>query len=138
MGNLLLGDEGVGVHAARALLEDGCPPGTEILEIGTAILEALPALETAERIIIIDAMKGRKEAGTVYRIALDNCSGNPCIASMHGFDIFRVLALTQRSSVPEVVVFGVEPDHIGWSMELSPSVTKSLPALLEAVKNEIG
>jgi hypothetical protein len=35
------------------------------------------------------------------------------------------------------VVFGVEPDHIGWSMELSPSVTKSLPALLEAVKNEI-
>ena len=138
MGNLLLGDEGVGVHAARALLEDGCPPGTEILEIGTAILEALPALETAERIIIIDAMKGREEAGTVYRIALDNCSGNPCIASMHGFDIFRVLALTQRSSVPEVVVFGVEPDHIGWSMELSPSVTKSLPALLEAVKNEIG
>jgi hydrogenase maturation protease len=120
------------------LLEDGCPPGTEILEIGTAILEALPALETAERIIIIDAMKGREKSGTVYRIALDNCSGNPCIASMHGFDIFRVLALTQRSSLPEVVVFGVEPDHIGWSMELSPSVTKSLPALLEAVKNEIG
>jgi hypothetical protein len=38
---------------------------------------------------------------------------------------------------PEVVVFGVEPDYIGWSMELFPSVTKSLPALLAAVGNEI-
>jgi hydrogenase maturation protease len=137
MGNLLLGDEGVGVHAARALLKGGCLPGTEILEIGTGILDALPAMETAERIIIIDAMKGQAKAGAVYRIALDNCSGNPCIASMHGFDIFRVLALTQRSSLPEVVVFGVEPDHIGWSMELSPSVARSLPALVEAVNKEI-
>ncbi len=137
MGNLLLGDEGVGVHAAQALLKDGCPPGIEILEIGTAILDALPALETAERIIIIDAMKGQEKSGTVYRITLDNCSANPCIASMHGFDVFRVLALTTRSLPPEVVVFGVEPDHIGWSMELSPSVTKSLPALVEAVNNEI-
>ncbi len=51
MGNLLLGDEGVGVHAVRALLKDGCPPGIEILEIGTAILDALPALETAGRVI---------------------------------------------------------------------------------------
>ena len=138
MGNLLLGDEGVGVHAVRALLKDGCHPGIEILEIGTAILDALPALETAERVISIDAMKGQEKSGTVYRIALDNCSGNPCIASMHGFDIFRVLALTQRSSLPEIIVFGVEPGHIGWSMDLSPSVTISLPALLDAVKNSIG
>ena len=137
MGNLLLGDEGVGVHAAQALLKDGCPPGSEVLEIGTAILDALPALETADRIIIIDAMKGQEKSGTVYRIALDSCSGNPSIASMHGFDIFRVLALTQRSSPPEVVVFGVEPDNIGWSMELSPAVTKSLPALFAAVENEV-
>jgi len=137
MGNLLLGDEGVGVHAARVLLKDGCPPGIEVLEIGTAILDALPALETAGRVIIIDAMKGQEKSGTVYRIALDNCSPNPNIASMHGFDIFRVLALTQRSSLPEIVVFGVEPDHIGWSMALSPAVAKSLPAVVEAVKNEI-
>ncbi len=44
IGNLLLvllGDEGVGVHAARALLKEGCPNGTEVLEVGTAILDAI-------------------------------------------------------------------------------------------------
>ena len=56
MGNMLLGDEGVGVHAALALMED-CPAGTEVLDIGTAILDALPALERAERVIVMDAMK---------------------------------------------------------------------------------
>ena len=38
---VLLGDEGVGVHAARALLKEGCPNGTEVLEVGTAILDAI-------------------------------------------------------------------------------------------------
>jgi len=41
--------------------------------------------------------------------------------------------------LPDVQAVGkVEPDHIGWSMELSPSVTKSLPALIEAIQNENG
>lgn len=138
IGNLLLGDEGVGVHAARALLQGGYPPGTEVLEIGTAIMDALPALENAKRIIILDAMQEQGQPGTVYRIPLSQCSGSPCIASMHGFDIFRVLALTGLNELPEILVFGVEPAHIGWAMELSPQVAKALPALLEAVREEIG
>jgi hydrogenase maturation protease len=136
MGNLLLGDEGVGVHAALSLIED-CPPGTTVLDIGTAILDALPALERAERVIIMDAMKAQGDPGTVYRVPLSQCKGSQCIASMHGFDIFRVLALTKRREAPEVIVLGVEPACIDWSMELSPQVANALPFLLEAVRNEI-
>jgi hypothetical protein len=57
---------------------------------------------------------------------------------MHGFDIFRVLALTGREVPPEMLVFGVEPYYIGWSMELSPPVTNALAFLLESVKKEWG
>ena len=137
IGNLLLGDEGVGVHAARALLREDCPRDVEILEIGTAILDALPALEKADRVIVLDAMKYDGNPGTVYRIPLGRCKGSRCIASMHGFDIFRVLALTGREAPPEVLVFGVEPLHVGWSMELSPQVANSLAFLLESVKKEM-
>lgn len=137
LGNELLGDEGVGVHGVRLLQKLTLPIDTVVLEIGTAILDALPELEHAERVIVLDAMKENSRAGTVYKIPLDHCSGSPCIASMHGFDIFRVMALTGRTEPPPVMVFGVEPETIGWSMSLSPSVAESLPYLVEAVLREL-
>jgi hydrogenase maturation protease len=137
IGNLLLGDEGVGVHAARVLLDEGCPKGTEVLEVGTAILDALAALEKAHRVIVLDAMKYEGNPGTVYRIPLGRCRSSQCIASMHGFDIFRVLALLGRQYPPEVLVFGVEPRNLDWSTELSPEVSDALPFLLKAVRREL-
>ena len=136
IGNLLLADEGVGVHAARALM-DGCLSGVEVQEIGTAILDALPALEKAERVIVLDAMQAQGKPGTIYRVPFEDCEGSHCIASLHGFDLSRVLALTNRIDAPNVVVFGVEPGRIEWSMELSIQVAEAVPFLLEAVRKEI-
>lgn len=136
LGNEILGDEGVGVHAARALLSVLNAEDTQILEVGTAILDALPDLEHPDRIIVIDAMKAQGTPGTIYRTCLADCSGSPCIASMHGFDIFRVLALAGRSDTPRIVVFGVEPLHIGWSTELSEPLRQSIPPLIAAVQAE--
>ncbi len=138
IGNELLGDEGVGVHAARLLQEEELPERTKVVAVGTAIIDALPVLEYAERVIILDAMKDGRSPGTVYKIPLDECSGSACIASMHGFDIFRVMALAGRSDLPAVMVFGMEPDELGWSMALSPIATKSLPYLIKAVREELG
>jgi hydrogenase maturation protease len=138
MGNLLLADEGVGVHAVRALQEMECPPpDTEFLEVGTAILDALPALREAEKVIVVDAMKAEGEPGSIYRVPLEQCRKTPFIASLHGFDLSRVIALAGRSDHPEVTVIGVEPGVIGWSMELSPGITAVLPLLLEVVREEM-
>ncbi len=109
----------------------------KVVEVGTAILDALDELEQADRIIILDAMKDGRSPGTVYKIPLEQCSGAECIASMHGFDIFRVMALAGRNTPPPITVFGVEPGEIDWSMELSPAVANSLPYLLDAVISEL-
>jgi hydrogenase maturation protease len=137
LGNELLGDEGVGVHAIRRLQQEKLPGSIKVIEVGTAILDALPLFEQADRIIVMDAMKSNGPPGTVYKIPLDQCSGSACIASMHGFDIFRVLALAERHEPPPVTVFGVEPQSLGWSMVLSPQVADSMPYLIEAVLKEI-
>jgi hydrogenase maturation protease len=137
LGNLLLCDEGVGVHAARALLDEPCPDGTTILDVGTAILDALPSIEQADRIIVVDAVKAEGVPGSVYRMALSDFIHAPVIASMHGFDLSRVLALAGRTDPPEVIVIGVEPAVIDWSMDLSPQVAASFHRVLDAVREEI-
>lgn len=138
IGNLLLGDEGLGVHAVRELQTvNRHLPGVEIIEVGTAILEALPALERADKVILLDALHVDGEPGSVYRVPLNKCSKSPFVVSMHGFDVFRVLALAQRKDFPDVIVLGVKPAHIGWSTELSDQVVNALPTLLTAIYQEI-
>ena len=105
--------------------------------MGTAILDALPALERADRVIVMDAMKGHGVPGTIYRVPMDQCTGNSCIASLHGFDLRSVLTLAGCEASPEVLVLGVEPAVIDWSMDLSPTVKKALPLLLETVREEL-
>ncbi len=137
LGNELLGDEGVGVHATRSLQLEELPENTEVVEVGTAILDALPYLQCADRIIIIDAMNGDGSPGSVYKIPLESCQEKNFIASMHGFDIFRVMALAELEKIPPVIVFGMEPEKIDWSLELSSTVDHSMPFLLQAVRQEI-
>jgi hydrogenase maturation protease len=137
IGNLLLGDEGVGVHAAQALMGHILPPDVSVLEVGTAILDALPAIEQADRIILLDAIKADGIPGSVYRLPYDECEHAHCIASMHGFDLSRVLALAGCNRIPEVLVIGIEPERITWSLELSPAVQGSLPILLREVTREL-
>ena len=136
LGNELLGDEGIGVHAARLLQKTNLPENVWVLEVGTAILDYLEYLENAERIIIIDTMKADGPPGTVYRIPLADCRGQVCIASMHGFDLFRVMALAETTTTPSATVFGVEPELVAWSMDLSPAVNEAMDFLVEAIRSE--
>ncbi len=137
IGNLLLCDEGVGVHVVRALQRERLPENTVTLEAGTAFLEALPEVELADRIIIVDAMQADHAPGTIYRVPFEDCVKPECIASLHGFDLSRVIYLAGRETPPEVIVIGVEPARVEWGTEPSPAVQQAIPAVIEAVKAEI-
>jgi hydrogenase maturation protease len=137
LGNLLLGDEGVGVHAAQALLQTQMPDEVMVIDVGTAILDAISALEDADFVIVVDAVKADGSPGTIYRIPFTDMIRPDCIASMHGFDLSRVLALAQRQTCPEVLVIGIEPATMDWSLDLSPAVAETFPVVLEQVRREI-
>jgi hydrogenase maturation protease len=137
LGNELLGDKGVGVHAARQLKQAKLAKTTKIVEVGTAILDALLELKNAERIILLDAIKDGGTPGTVYKIPLDRHSTSPHTSSIQSFELFRTMAIAGRKEPLPIIVFGVEPKDIGRSMTLSVTVTKSLPYLIEAVQEEL-
>jgi hydrogenase maturation protease len=137
MGNLLLCDEGVGVHVARALAQRELPPEVSVMEAGTAFLDVLPDIEKADRILLIDAMEGGAAPGSVYRVPFDQCRHPEMLASLHGFDLSRVLYMAGNACAPEVTVFGIEPARIEWGTELSPVVQRVLPAVEKAIFNEL-
>ncbi len=137
IGNLLLCDEGVGVHVARALAQRELPPDVSVVEAGTAFLDVLPEIEKADRILLVDAMEGGAAPGSVYRVPFDQCQHPDMLASLHGFDMSRVLFMAGNDRSPEVTVFGIEPARIEWGTELSPSVQRVVPAVEQAILYEL-
>jgi hydrogenase maturation protease len=137
MGNLLLCDEGVGVHVARSLSRRDLPPNVAVVEAGTAFLDVLPDIEKADRILLIDAMEGGGAPGSVYRVPFDQCQHPDMLASLHGLDLSRVFYMAGNNRSPEVTVFGIEPSRINWGTELSPVVAGILPAVEEAIFKEL-
>jgi hydrogenase maturation protease len=65
IGNLLMGDEGIGVHAVRELERMPVPEHVRILDGGTGVTHRLSLFEEFDPIIVIDAMMDEQPEGHV-------------------------------------------------------------------------
>lgn len=140
IGNLLLQDEGIGVHAINALSELQVSPEVELVDGGTHSYDLVDIFCQAEKLIIVDALQAGGEPGTIYRAPLEQLGLKPdnnCISlhQLHFIDAVEMVKLLGHN--PQITVFGVEPAVIGWGMELSPTVADKLPRLTELIKEEI-
>jgi hydrogenase maturation protease len=139
IGNLILKDEGIGVHVVRELEDRELPPGVELIDGGTATMELLPMIREAERIIVIDAMRAGGEPGTIYRVSPEDLvceTGRPL--SLHQIGLLEVLGMAkQLGGHVEVAIIGVEPKEISYGMELSPEVEATVPKVINAVFEEL-
>ena len=135
IGNTILSDDGVGVHAARLLQTDPrLPAGVAILDGGTLGLELLPYAVDASRILLLDAVNAREGPGTFARMTGDEllAAKTGCSAHQLGVaDLVAALALTSAKP-QEIVVLGVQPANTDWGTALSPAVEAALVPLVEA------
>ena len=135
VGNTILSDEGVGVHAARLLESDPrVPAGVTILDGGTIGLELIPYASDAFRILILDAMNSGKAPGTLARMTGKDLLGTTAERSVHQLGVADLIAaLFLVSSGPqEIVVLGVQPANTDWGTTLSPEVEAALVPLVDA------
>lgn len=134
LGNLLLQDDGIGIHAVHELKKDP-PPGVLVAEIGTAVLRGLHLYEWADRVLVIDAMEAGGIPGTMY-LCGDRDVADPAIkASLHELSLLAALKFLSPQKRPEVVVLGVEPEIIDYGLHLSPTLGSSLPQLIKTVRD---
>ena len=141
VGNLLMGDEGIGVHAVRELWKRTLPAHVDVVDGSTAGLEILQLMEGYVRVVIIDAVDAGLEPGTILRFRPKDVTPQDVDLplSLHQEKVLRVLELADylgRDLAP-IVIYGMQPDAMGWSTELSPAVQARLDSLLDAVEEEL-
>ncbi|MBP7147217.1 MAG: hydrogenase maturation protease [Acidobacteria bacterium] len=133
LGNVLLQDDGVGVHAVRALAaspERGIAP----VEVGTEVLDRLDLFEHAPRIVAIDALPTGERPGTVHVLKvrdLDPETGRPTLDEL---SVASALRGIRRGGMAEIVLVGVVPRALGPQVGLSAPVREALPRVLSIVR----
>jgi hydrogenase maturation protease len=140
VGNLLLSDEGVGVHIADELLKTSLPPEVSVIEGGTDGFRLLNIITEADRLIIIDALKGDAPPGSIYRFDIGEVHSAPSgfKTSVHQIGILEVLDLSELiGKTPHTTVIGVEPKSLEMGMELSPEIKAKIPRIIELVLDEL-
>jgi len=139
VGNLLRQDEGVGVHAVRALAQ--CGFDAQLVDGGTAVFEALSPWRHIGKLVVVDALRAGRPPGVIARVSLRDVADRTAPAlSLHEQGLLDALAMLQQSGlrVGEVVIYGVEPAETGWGTELSEPVAESLSRLAVLVQEELG
>ncbi len=141
-GNLLLGDEGFGVHFIRYLQEHYTLPETvELLDGGTLGLMLTPKIEEAERLYLIDVLDAPGQPGECFRYTKEAFLTNRLALKLspHQAGLQEMLLVAElRGRCPkEVILLGVIPGCIAPGTELSPSLQKRIPELAERLVSEL-
>lgn len=127
VGNLLMADDGVGVHAAQSLARNP-PRGAQVVDVGTDVLSTLPFLEGATHALIIDAVRAGGVPGTLSVLSESELSSQLDTPTAHAVNVLASRHLARRDLPwPEIVVLGVEPELLDYGMILSPAVAAALP-----------
>ncbi len=140
LGNLLLEDDGVGAAAVALLLDRyEVPRGVRVLDGGTLGLSLLPYLETADAVILIDAVRADGPPGSLVR--LDGDDVPPAVVtrlSPHQVGVADLLdGARWLGRYPDrLVLLGVVPESMELVVGLSPRVYAALPQLIEQVVGE--
>jgi hydrogenase maturation protease len=141
LGNVLLGDEGVGVRVVERLQERyEFPQEVQVLDGGTLALDLLPYVEDADRLLVIDALEMTAKPGTVARLEGDEVPASLSVKiSPHQMGLADLLAATRlRGLYPEeLVLWGVQPGELKVGLELSPPVAAQVEILLEKALVEL-
>ncbi len=141
LGNLLLSDEGVGVHAVNALgRRFQMPEGVETLDGGTSGMDLLDAIAGRDHLIVCDAIRSDERPGSVQRIDGESIAAFFATRiSPHQLGLSEVLAnlelLGERPG--HVTIIGVVPADLSLGTELSAAGREGMAKSIDFILDEL-
>lgn len=140
IGNVLLKDEGIGVHVIRAMEGHRLPDNVTLFDGGVTGIDLLEQIEEADRLIIVDAVEAGGQPGSIFRFKADEVEVmiDEHKTSLHQVDLFETLKIAKfLGSYPETIVIGVQPKDTTWGLEPTPEVASRIPQIVDLVLSEI-
>jgi hydrogenase maturation protease len=138
IGNILMGDEGIGIHAINELKKlNNIPDEVTILDGGTGGFHLLSYLQEYPKIIMVDAALNNDPEGTVKIIKPKFTSDFPKGLSAHDIglkDLIEAIALLDK--LPEIYLITISIKVFkSMTMELTPAISQTIPPVLSKIKS---
>lgn len=135
LGNPLLGDDGIGPAALERLAALTFAPPVEMVDGGVWGLALLPEIERAGAVLLLDAVQGDREAGSLYSLEgeqIPRFFGDKL--SPHQVDVRELLALAELRSAlpPRLHVIGLQPAALGFGDGLSSIAAGAMEDMVRA------
>jgi len=141
LGNSLRGDDGVGPAVIEWLDRQELPVGVEAIDGGTSGLDIVSILMGRERAIIVDAANTGLEPGRWVRFTPEEAQlqANATTLSLHSAGLAEALALGAALNVlpPTIIIYGVQPQSLDWSSQLSAEVQAAVIEVGQAILREL-
>jgi hydrogenase maturation protease len=135
IGNVLAGDDGVGIALAEALADAGLPAGAGVRHAAGDPLAFVEELAAGRRVLLLDACRFGGAPGATTWLRLDDPQWPAMAAplSLHGFDLPAVFRLARVLGLPldRAWLMGVEPSGALEGQGLSPLLAAALPTLAQ-------
>lgn len=137
LGNILLRDEGVGVHAVNALRERYTfTPEVEVVDGGTLGLDLLHFFEGRDRVLIVDAVDFQKDAGHIASID-DGDIPSTLFAklSVHHIGLSDVLFASKLMGFTpsKIRLIGIQPQSLEVGLDLSECIRSKIQQVIDAI-----
>ena len=146
-GNILLSDEGIGIHIVRELQRQQAKDkeffhNTEFIDIGTSSFDIISHISNGvTKVVLIDCMKADGYlTGTVFKLTPDDLRKRQkekySLHQMELVDTLRMLSIIEK--LPEILILGIVPEDINkFSTKLSDSIAEKFPVIVSKIKKEI-
>lgn len=133
IGNTLLGDEGVGVHAVHALEALlGSPEDVQFLDGGTLSFTLAGPIESTDELLVIDAAQLDAPPGTVQVFEgeeMDRFLGSQRKRSVHEVGLLDLMTIARLTDAlpPRRALIAVQPEFLDWADTPTPAVAAAIP-----------
>lgn len=140
VGNLLLKDDGFGVHLIKDLESTSFPENIKLLEAGTVSHQLIPLFHSIDYLIVVDVIDAGDSPGSIFRFSPDDMNyKSEQKLSLHQISLIDVLQMAELTGArPKTIIIGVQPKDVSsWSLELSDEVKEAIPRVKDLIFKEL-
>lgn len=141
LGNILMRDEGIGVHTLNRFRERySVPEFVELVDGGTCGLDLMPVIQGRKKVLIVDAVNFEREPGFIDLLMNDEIPARfSTKASLHHLGLMDVLSIVRLADAlpEEICLIGIQPKTLELGLDMTQEMWDKVDILVEKTASKL-